>query len=378
MSWAENSRFWITMPKRALILFLAGVFCIFGSFGFVGTAMNPHALDVRLTLLWMFISGMFAACWALFGTRRMVRSMIALGLVQFAGCNMLSRLMNQGHMANLEEMRRKTEFCGTGAMMLIIAGYVLFVMFFRAEGMRFFAAHTEVKLAGEIHRTLVPEFSLARGRFEFYGASQPSGEVGGDLVDVVEEQDAWIGYVADVSGHGVAAGVLMAMVKSAARMTLRCNGGANFLADINEVLKPLIAPNMFVTFGCLMWRGGAEMRVSLAGHPPILHYQMCTHSVIEHSTENFPLGLFAGKSFDEGTLTAEPGDVLAILTDGLPETDNEAGEDLGLDPLKTILVASHDRPLSEIFRDLRSCGAKHGRQVDDQSILLIRVRQENR
>jgi serine phosphatase RsbU (regulator of sigma subunit) len=48
----------------------------------------------------------------------------------------------------------------------------------------------------------------------------PSSEVGGDLIDVAGSEENWVAYLADVSGHGVAPGVVMGMVKSAARMLL--------------------------------------------------------------------------------------------------------------------------------------------------------------
>jgi hypothetical protein len=373
MNWAQNARFWITMPKQSLFLFLAGVFCIFASFGFIVTGMDPYALNSRLTLLWAFVSGLLSAGWAFFGTRRMLKSMGILAVAQFLIYNGLARLLDKNNIADVKGLHHKFQFCGTGALIMVVAGYVLFTMFFRAEGIRFFAAHTEVRLASEIHRRLVPEFSFRRGNFEFYGASQPSGEVGGDLVDVVEENGAWFGYVADVSGHGVAAGVLMAMVKSAAHMSLRSGAWANLLTELNDVLKPLIAPNMFVTFGCLISRNGGELSFSLAGHPPLLQYGSRAGVVVEHSVENFPLGLFAGKKFEQGAVSAEPGDIFVILTDGLPETVNARDEDLGLAPLKEILSVNHHRPLNEIFAAMRAYAARHGKQADDQSVLLVRV-----
>jgi hypothetical protein len=69
--------------------------------------------------------------------------------------------------------------------------------------------------------------------------SLPSGEVGGDLVDLVEVEGRWLGYLADVSGHGVGSGVLMGMVKSAARMKLLTLAAlAALLDDLNDALVP--------------------------------------------------------------------------------------------------------------------------------------------
>ena len=79
------------------------------------------------------------------------------------------------------------------------------------EGSRYYKLHTELALARAIHRELVPPISRQIGEYEFRGVSIPSGEVGGDLVDLVDhdEGSAWTAYVTDVSGHGVPSGVLM-------------------------------------------------------------------------------------------------------------------------------------------------------------------------
>jgi serine phosphatase RsbU (regulator of sigma subunit) len=90
----------------------------------------------------------------------------------------------------------------------------------RKQGLRYFRVQTEIELAEQIHRSLVPPIARHASNHEFYGVSAPSGEMGGDLVDVVQCGNKRIAYLADVSGHGVPSGVLMAMVKSAIRMQL--------------------------------------------------------------------------------------------------------------------------------------------------------------
>ena len=81
--------------------------------------------------------------------------------------------------------------------------------------------NAEIALAETSIDNSFRELPRTIGRFEFHGVSLPSGDVGGDLVDVVESQTGWTSFVADVSGHGVAAGLLMGMLKSAVRTQLR-------------------------------------------------------------------------------------------------------------------------------------------------------------
>lgn len=86
------------------------------------------------------------------------------------------------------------------------AGLCLLYVFI-SEGRRYFSVHAEMELASEIHRVLVPKIETRIGDFEFCGRSLPSGQVGGDLIDLVQNREKWIAYIADVSGHGVAPGV---------------------------------------------------------------------------------------------------------------------------------------------------------------------------
>jgi serine phosphatase RsbU (regulator of sigma subunit) len=84
----------------------------------------------------------------------------------------------------------------------------------------------ELKLAHGIQKTLVPPVKLRSAGFDVYGISCPSDKVGGDLVDALylSNGDA-IAYLADIAGHGLQAGILMGMLKSAARTALLDAGG---------------------------------------------------------------------------------------------------------------------------------------------------------
>ena len=94
-------------------------------------------------------------------------------------------------------------------LVCVAGGYAAFLSFFIREGRRYFKVHAEMQLAHEIHQVLVPPIALRLPEYEIVGFSQPSGEVGGDLVDVVESGAGWVAYLADVSGHGVAPGVVL-------------------------------------------------------------------------------------------------------------------------------------------------------------------------
>jgi len=273
---------------------------------------------------------------------------------------------------DLARIHSRLSFDGLAIMVVVALGYACFVYVTIAEGRRYFRVHAEIELATEIHRVLVPAIDTKIGGYEFYGRSSPSGEVGGDLIDLAGSEDQWVAYVADVSGHGVAPGVVMGMAKSAARMLLSSGDDTtHLLPRLNEVLYPLKKPDMFVTF-CFLARNGVGLRVGLAGHPAILHFSTRTNEVQQLECPNMPLGILPSGDFSSSEIRAEPGDVFALYTDGFLEPANAAGEEFGLARLQAEFQKHGKEPLNAICRSLKESVARHGAQFDDQSLFLIR------
>ena len=370
MSWQSSAEQWKQLPRRSSTLFASGVFGLFASLGFIiGGRSNPIS-----NLCFALFNGFCAVVWAIAGTRKLIRVMAILLPVQLVVNALLSLAFNKVTALSApfaSTLEQNAEVNAAIAIALILAGYALFLSFFRAEAGRYFATVTEMRLAGEIHRNLVPEIRIVDRPFEFYGRSWPSGEVGGDLVDVIRSGWGWLAYVADVSGHGVPAGVLMTMMKSAARARLSAVGPEHFLPAMNDVLLPLSEPNMYVTIAFLCYSAGV-LQFATAGHPPILHYCHASRQVVERANENFPVALLRDAAFEVSQLPVEPGDVLVILTDGLTEVTDRADRELGLAPLKALLAQSASAPLSALAEKLRTHALEHGKQTDDQSLLIVR------
>jgi phosphoserine phosphatase RsbU/P len=305
----------------------------------------------------------------------MFKSMVPLAAVQVSSLWLLHIVYSGMPKLAMDAaaLRNKLKLDTAGTLICVIGGYVLFLVFFQREGRRFFAAHTEIRLAAEIHRSLVPEVSFKTSEFEFFGASFPTGAVGGDLVDVIAANGRWFAYVADVSGHGVPAGVLMSMTKSAVRMWLASRPhDSALLPDVNSVLKPLLAPNMFVTFAYAAWNGGPALAFSSAGHVPLLHYRATAGRIEQCSVSNLPLGILLAQGFASSRLHFDRGDILAIVSDGFTETFDSAYREFGIAGIEEVLQSTADRELMEISSELRTRVRRHGSQRDDQTILLVR------
>jgi serine phosphatase RsbU (regulator of sigma subunit) len=261
-----------------------------------------------------------------------------------------------------------------GSIFAIIIGFSLLSHVIRAEGTNYGRVRAEIDLASEIHPHLVPRVARRIGRFEFHGVSLPSGEVGGDLVDVVESPTGWTSFVADVSGHGVAAGLLMGMVKSTARTQLRTGERLDGLLNtLNSVLVDLKSPTMFATFAGVQGDGGANLQFTVAGHLPILHYHSATASLSELSIPQVPVAMFGDRVFTSSAVTGDTGDLLIILTDGLVEVFDKGDQEFGFERLKALIRSHATAPLETIETRVFEAVRAHGAQLDDQTLLLIRV-----
>src|SRR5277367_6164410 len=280
--WEQNAQSWKMMPLSSSALFFAGVFCLFATLVLVGTSMSFQSQTLPDMIGGALISGGFAIAWAYGGTRRIFWLFPIVAVLQFAANTLLESFLGPRHTLNVQEMGHKLLLHGYTEMALIIAGYALFIIFFSRDGSRFFRTQTEVRLAGEIHRSLVPARHETIGKMELFGTSIPSSEVGGDLFDIVQSNGNWHAYVADVSGHGVAAGILMSMIKSTASMQLtKLKKPADLLADLNDVMQPFTSPANYLTFAYVGGNGTDRLSFALAGHLPILHYRAQTNTVVE-------------------------------------------------------------------------------------------------
>ncbi len=263
---------------------------------------------------------------------------------------------------------------GTACIALIVLGYVLFISYIRREGARTIRMQTELALAQQIHAALIPPVTMSTPRLELFGRSVAGAEMGGDLIDVVEGDGQTDVFIADVSGHGVKAGVIMAVVKSAIRTRLRGSRAFEGLfQDVNHVVCELAGPGMFVTAACLRFGTDGQVRFCGAGHGPILHFRNADGHVGALESEHLPFGVAADETFEANGVHAQPGDVFLLMTDGLTEVFDDDDRMLGQPPIEELLRVHARAPLRELYESVMTAVRTHGPQADDQTLLLVRV-----
>ena len=377
-------RYYRSLPNRTVAGYLLGTFLTFAAVGFVSDLLHgpvARPLDWLAALLSAVASGTIGVLFAL-GPMRSYRWFLPMAAVAMTLGLWGLDLLWQTRLAGLagtpmawDVVQRRLTLEGRLATVTLLLGFVLWVRFIRLEGIRQARLRAEMDLAQEIHVALAPPVQLNVEACEVRGSSTPSTEVGGDLVDAFEREGRLVACVADVSGHGVPAGTLMAMVRSALRLELaRRERLEPLLSDLNRMLLDLHRPDRFVTLACLRLERDGTADYALAGHLPILCVRAGATVAQRLENSNPPLGVLADQPFAAGSLRVASGDLLAIFTDGLSEVRDEAGGEFGIERIEALLVEHADRPLAEIENRILAAVQTYGRRRDDQTLLLMRVK----
>ena len=235
-------------------------------------------------------------------------------------------------------------------------------------------AQRELELAQGIQATLVPRISYRDERFEVCALTLPSDKVGGDIVDLVVHDGVVFCYVADVSGHGLQAGILMGMVKTAGRTLLLGGCGlAEMQTKMNQVLPAVKEQHMYMTFAGLRFDASDEVEYASAAHPPMLHWGAATKEVVMLGVEQLPIGMFEGVRYETARVRYGVGDVFVITTDGVLEVENAAGEEFSASRLAGIVQRSETLRPEQTVEAMVKAVQSFGKQRDDQTILVLRV-----
>jgi len=373
----EKNQYWKTIPLLSLTILALAVFLTFSSVAFVSDLAEPRPSPHWWVIVYAAVTGIVAVGYALAATRsvRMLPVALAINVLSIVALPKLlplyaSKVPLGTTVAQLHQRHVLDAMLVLG---LVTLGYMFVFTFVSTEGARYFRLQTEIEVAQRVQAELVPPINLRTPDFEVCGKSSPSKTVGGDLVDAVLFGSELTCYLADVSGHGISAAVLMSMVKSAVRTSIsRHEPLIGLMNHLNESLVDLKDTNMFATLACLRTTGANRVEYSLAGHPPILHYQASTHTISQLGMEQFPIGMFRNVEFRSSTVELAPGDVLVLMSDGILEVTNAKGIELGWDGLRELILENARFPLNQIIERVMEYTSRFGIKEDDQTLLLIR------
>ena len=218
-AWSHLSR----LSTRELMNLYLAIFFLFAIFGFYDDLTNTNArAQVWIVLVVALVSGAYAVLYPFCLIHRSRGALVAVALSNtFTGVALPTWIRNSSHHIAPGSLISSIDFDANGILFCPDRVLHLFRLIYSRAGLNRTTHSNELDLAHGIQRTLVPPITTSLNGYDLHGISIPSEKVGGDLVDVVSVSDGGtVAYVADVSGHGLQAGILMGMIKTAVRTIL--------------------------------------------------------------------------------------------------------------------------------------------------------------
>lgn len=290
--------------------------------------------------------------------------------ILFAVCVALTLLgMNDMH---VEVADRSLSLSGGSPLLLMsVVGLALLLVLELADRV---VVRDELEIARELQRELLPSEPPAVDGFSFAFSYQTANTIGGDYYDFLPAGARKIAIViADASGHGIAAGLIMAIANATLKLAIDLDPSPSAVADMmNRVLYGTGGPRAFMTmFYAVLDPMTGELEYVSVGHPyPLL--RRASGEVIELGTGCLPLGLRPAITPVHEVTTIAPGDLLVMYSDGVPETTNHEEATFGFERLHDLVasggsaVAVHDRTVAAL--DRFSGGSV---QLDDRSLVVV-------
>lgn len=240
------------------------------------------------------------------------------------------------------------------------------------------ALEREVGIAREVQRELLPRSVPAVRGLELAGVCLPAVGVGGDYFDYLPLPDERVAIViADVSGKGIPAALLMAGLQASVRsLALPGIAPCEINRRLNDMLHQSTSASRYATlFFAVYDPQDRSFLYSNAGHFPPIH--VGPHDAVRLSQGGLPIGLMPGSLYGEGRRELGVGDLVAMFTDGVVETPGPGGEEFGNARLIEVLTRHRDEPLDDVLArviDALAQWSGGGAPHDDVTLVLARTR----
>jgi len=239
----------------------------------------------------------------------------------------------------------------------------------------------QLEVARQVQLELLPAKDPELPGYDISAYNFPTEEVSGDYYDWVRIYDDEIGIViADVSGKGVPAAILMAFLRASLRAATHVGYATNIsMSKVNYLLYESIERNQFVTaFHAVLDASTRTLSYSNAGHnPPLLINAKGEVRFIEHGEQ--PLGMFPTTRYHRYHLLLEPGDVLVLYTDGATEAESPGGVEFERDRLAQAVKDHYEQPAREMIASLQMAileWTDHAGSNDDVTFFIIKALKE--
>ena len=233
--------------------------------------------------------------------------------------------------------------------------------------------------AQQLQLSMLPRQTPFYPGYEISLFSQPATEVGGDYYDYSFDESAKRLHLVlgDATGHGYKPGILVATAKSYFQTLSGKSTGEEIIQRVSEAILSLNTRGLYMGLSLLQMDGDLVEVVS-SGMPPVLYYQSAEgkEKVQQHSLKGLFLGVTKSQKGNKKYFRMHSGDVLLLMTDGLAEAQNSAGELFGFDAVRKTFGLHAHKGARAIIENLIEAGEQWGDGKkgfrDDVSLIAIR------
>jgi hypothetical protein len=236
----------------------------------------------------------------------------------------------------------------------IFGTFVLVTLLLGLELIDKLKIRNELELARDLQASLIPKKLPRVPGYELDAFNRIANTVGGDIYDFVPLKDGRLAVLfGDASGHGMAAGLVMAVAQAAFRTQLEIDPSPPAIfGSLNRILLRVGGNRSFFSACYVVMSPGGAYEMVLAGHPEVLKVDVAGHVVARIGRGAYPLGIKEQGSWEllEGSLSF--GEALVLHSDGLTESRNPEGKELGDSYLETVIGWQAGAKASEMLEEI--------------------------
>jgi sigma-B regulation protein RsbU (phosphoserine phosphatase) len=237
----------------------------------------------------------------------------------------------------------------------------------------------EIAIAREVQSQLFPQVLPALPGLELAAICRPARVVSGDYYDFIRTGQDCVGIaLADISGKGIFAALLMASLQAALRSQASLDGNcttADLVSRLNRHVFRNTSDDRYATFFYAVFDVNTRMLTyTNAGH--LSPFFVCRDEVQELSEGGTVIGMFEDISYTQGSIKVEPGSLLVAFSDGLTEPENVYGEEFGMHRLKEEILRQRSMPPQRIAENLIAAAEQWAgtpEQADDITVVIARM-----
>lgn len=236
----------------------------------------------------------------------------------------------------------------------------------------------DLLLASQVQQRVLPKPPVCAS-LELAAAMQTAQLLGGDYYDFFQISDDVVDVViADVSGHGAAASLLMPSLAVALRLRAHeLSGPAEIIKDLDQVLRQITNSATFVTmFYARFDQTGRTLHYANGGHNPPLLIRSKSGQSLQLEEGGPILGILKDAEYSNTVVALDQGDILTLFTDGVTEQENEAGDEFSVGRLEEVVRNKETEPAAALvasITDAVSVFAGQKRQADDLTVVVVKI-----